>query len=97
MAQQSVEFFFKDLLMIFFILCFYVKCLPKQGYGFIIRDDTQSDVFIHHTGITGEGFKSLEEDQKVEFNVFQGSKGDQAKDCKSISFTGTTPKKVEKV
>ena len=50
---------------------------PDKGYGFISRDDGD-DVFVHHTGIVGEGFRSLDEGQRVEFEVTQGTKGLQA-------------------
>ena len=50
---------------------------PDKGYGFISRDDGE-DVFVHHTGIIGEGFRSLDEGQQVEFEVTQGKKGLQA-------------------
>lgn len=48
-----------------------------KGYGFISRD-TGEDVFVHHTAIQGEGFRTLDEGQRVEFNVEQGPKGLQA-------------------
>ncbi|HEX9884799.1 MAG TPA: cold-shock protein [Desulfobaccales bacterium] len=48
-----------------------------KGYGFISREDG-TDVFVHHTAIQGEGFRSLQEDQEVEFEVVQGAKGLQA-------------------
>ena len=48
-----------------------------KGFGFIQQDDGP-DVFVHHTSITMEGFKSLREDQRVEFEVVQGEKGPQA-------------------
>ncbi|MFQ5666805.1 MAG: cold-shock protein [Candidatus Binatia bacterium] len=50
---------------------------PEKGYGFISRDDGD-DVFVHHTGIVGDGFRSLDEGQRVEFEVTQGKKGLQA-------------------
>ena len=50
-----------------------------KGYGFIARE-AGDDVFVHHTAILGSGFKSLREDQQVEFSVEQGPKGLQAKD-----------------
>ena len=50
---------------------------PEKGYGFISRDDGD-DVFVHHTAIVGEGFRSLDEGQRVEFEVTQGKKGPQA-------------------
>ncbi len=48
-----------------------------KGFGFIATDDNE-DVFIHHSEIQGEGFKSLEEDQRVEFTVEKTAKGLQA-------------------
>ncbi len=50
----------------------------EKGYGFIRPDDGSEDVFVHHTGITGEGFKSLQEGDKVTYEVTQGRKGLQA-------------------
>jgi len=49
-----------------------------KGYGFVSRENGGKDVFVHHTAIQGSGYKSLEEGQKVEFEVTQGPKGDQA-------------------
>ena len=49
----------------------------SKGYGFISRDNGP-DVFVHHSAILGEGFRSLSEDQEVEFEVVQGPKGAQA-------------------
>ena len=49
----------------------------SKGYGFIARD-SGGDVFVHHTAITGDGFKTLEEGQKVQFDVTRGPKGEQA-------------------
>ena len=50
----------------------------EKGYGFIRPDDGSEDVFVHHTGITGEGFKSLQEGDKVTYEVTEGRKGLQA-------------------
>ena len=49
----------------------------SKGYGFISREDGD-DVFVHHSAIQAEGFRNLEEGQRVEFNVEQGPKGLQA-------------------
>jgi CspA family cold shock protein len=57
----------------------------QKGYGFITPDDGSKDVFVHHTTIQGEGFKTLREDQQVEFNVETGTKGPQATDVKKLS------------
>ena len=48
-----------------------------KGFGFITTE-SGSDVFVHHSAIQGDGYKSLEEGQAVEFEVQQGPKGDQA-------------------
>jgi len=57
----------------------------SKGYGFITRDDGQADVFVHFSAIAGEGYKSLEEGNAVEFEVTQGQKGPQAVNVKLIS------------
>jgi CspA family cold shock protein len=50
-----------------------------KGYGFIEREDGD-DVFVHYTAIQGEGFRNLEEGQRVEFSIEEGPKGLQAAD-----------------
>jgi CspA family cold shock protein len=54
-----------------------------KGYGFITRE-SGPDVFVHHSAILGEGFKSLAEDQEVEFEVTQGQKGLQAQNVSKL-------------
>ena len=51
---------------------------PAKGYGFIEPEDGSKDVFVHHSGIQGDNFKSLQEGQLVEFEVTSGRKGPQA-------------------
>ena len=50
----------------------------EKGYGFISPDEGSEDLFVHHTGIAGSGFKSLEEGTKVSYEATQGKKGMQA-------------------
>ncbi len=49
-----------------------------KGFGFITPADGSKDVFVHHTAIAGEGFKSLQEGDRVRYEVTQGPKGPQA-------------------
>ena len=55
----------------------------QKGYGFI-SDEQGNDVFVHYSGITMDGFKSLEEGQAVEFDVIDGAKGPQATNVTKI-------------
>jgi cold shock protein len=56
----------------------------EKGYGFIEQDGGGGDVFVHYKQIQGSGYKSLEENQKVEFEVEQGQKGPQAVNVRTI-------------
>ncbi len=49
----------------------------QKGYGFI-TPESGNDVFVHHSAIQGEGYKTLQEGQEVEFEITQGPKGEQA-------------------
>ena len=57
----------------------------EKGYGFIRPDDGGEDLFVHHTGIAGGGFKSLDEGDKVTYEVTQGRKGPQAENVSKVS------------
>ena len=56
----------------------------EKGYGFIARKSNDKDVFVHYSAIIGDGFRSLKEDQTVEFSVEDGPKGPQAQDVKVL-------------
>ncbi|KRP84055.1 MULTISPECIES: cold-shock protein [Pseudomonas] len=55
-----------------------------KGYGFITPDDGSADVFAHHSAIQTNGYKSLDENQKVEFEITQGPKGRQAANIRPV-------------
>ncbi|MCA1707556.1 MAG: cold-shock protein [Actinobacteria bacterium] len=55
----------------------------EKGFGFISQENGE-DVFVHHSGILGTGFKSLTEGQQVEFDVTQGQKGLQASNVRPV-------------
>jgi len=55
-----------------------------KGYGFIGRDDGGADVFLHYSAISSEGYKSLAEGDRVEFDIVQGQKGPQAANVTKI-------------
>ncbi len=50
----------------------------QKGYGFIKPDDGGKDLFVHYSNVEGDGFKTLQEDQKVEYEATQGQKGPEA-------------------
>ena len=56
----------------------------EKGYGFIELDDGSEDVFIHYTGIAGQGFRSLEEGEKVTYKVTEGRRGLQASNVSKL-------------
>jgi cold shock protein len=56
---------------------------PEKGFGFITQNEGP-DVFVHFSGITGEGYKNLEEGQSVEFDIVEGQKGPQAQNVRVV-------------
>jgi len=71
------------------ICCFFIQGIilstgtvkwfdAAKGFGFIAPEDGGKDVFVHHTAITGDGYKTLDEGQKVSFDIEQGQKGPAA-------------------
>jgi CspA family cold shock protein len=56
----------------------------EKGFGFIAPDEGGADVFAHYSAIDGRGYRSLEENQKVEFEVTQGAKGPQASNIRPL-------------
>ncbi len=57
---------------------------PDKGYGFITQEDGGPDVFVHFSAISGEGYRNLEENQRVEFEITQGPKGPQASNVRAL-------------
>ena len=55
-----------------------------KGFGFIAPDDGTADVFVHHSAILADGYRSLQDNQRVEYNVTQGAKGPQAEQVRPI-------------
>ncbi|MDD4908530.1 MAG: cold shock domain-containing protein [Candidatus Omnitrophica bacterium] len=56
----------------------------QKGYGFVTTEEGK-DVFVHHTAIQGEGYRSLNQDQEVEFDVVTGPKGEQASNVRKLA------------
>lgn len=57
----------------------------EKGYGFITPDEGTKDVFVHHSAIQSDGFRTLNEGDKVEYDVTQGQKGPQATNVRKLS------------
>ena len=56
----------------------------EKGFGFTAQDGGGADVFVHYSSITADGYRSLDENQRVEFEVTQGQKGPQAESVRPI-------------
>ena len=61
-----------------------------KGYGFVERDNGEGDVFVHYSAINGAGFKTLDEGQRVEFDVVESDKGPQAQDVQALGESVTS-------
>ncbi|HLR84111.1 MAG TPA: cold-shock protein [Nocardioidaceae bacterium] len=56
----------------------------EKGFGFISQADGGSDVFVHYTAIVADGYRTLDENQRVEFDITQGQKGLQAENVRAL-------------
>ena len=56
----------------------------EKGFGFIAQDGGGADVFVHYSAIAADGYRSLDENQRVEFDVTQGPKGPQAENVRPL-------------
>jgi cold shock protein len=68
----------------------------EKGFDFIKPDDGSEDVFVHHTGIAGGGFKSLEEGEKVTYELTRGRRGMQAENVSKASRASSGGRSFEK-
>ena len=66
----------------------------EKGYGFIAPDGGGKDVFVHFSAISGSGYRTLDQGQKVEFDVTPGRKGDEAQNVRSLAGKGDEPQDV---
>ena len=57
----------------------------QKGFGFITRDDGQKDCFVHHSAIQSQGFRTLAEGDRVEFDMVQGDKGPSAENVSKVA------------
>jgi CspA family cold shock protein len=57
----------------------------EKGFGFITPEDGSADVFVHFSAISGDGYRNLEENHKVEYDVMQGQKGPQASNVRPVA------------
>ena len=57
---------------------------PEKGFGFITPEDGSPDVFVHFSAISGEGYRNLDENQRVEYDVTAGQKGPQASNVRPV-------------
>ena len=64
----------------------------EKGFGFITPDEGGADLFVHHSAIETTGFRTLDENQRVSFNVGQGQKGPQATNVQKISVSPGVPR-----
>lgn len=62
----------------------------KKGYGFITREDSDEDIFVHYTSISGDGYRALEKGEDVQFELVEGPKGLQAQNVSKVQQEATS-------